>query len=124
MLASGTGCAVSIHAKVLVFDKLRDQLGLIEDRIALVERLVGLAEALEIDGDDAMGSRKLRGDVAPRVSAGAKPVKKEDRRTLALFLIVEVDRGLGRTKPGERPAGAVACAEPACAEHQGDGGKT
>ena len=111
-------------AKVLVLDKLGDQLGLIEHRIALVERLVGLAEALEVDGDDPVSPRKLRGDVAPRVSACAKPVKEEDRRSLALILVVEVDRGLGRTEPGERTARAVARAEPARAEHHGDGGKT
>jgi hypothetical protein len=108
-------------AQVLVLDELGEQFGLIEHRIALVERLVGLAETLEVDGDDPVRLGKLGDDVPPRESACAKPMQEEDRRSLALFLIVEVDRSLGRTKPSKRTTRAVTGAQCARAEDEGDG---
>ena len=95
-------------AEVLVLDELGKQLGLIEHRIALVERLVGLAEALEIDGDDPMGQSKLGRHVPPGERARAEPMNEEDRRPLALFLIVEIDRSIGGPEPGIGTADRIA----------------
>ena len=110
-------------AEVLVFDQLSEQLGLIGHRIALVERLVGLTETLEIDGDDAMRLGKIGGDVPPGEGARAKSVEEEHRRPLALFLVIEVDRRVGRTKQGKGTARAVTGAEPARPEQKRGGGK-
>src|SRR4029453_10164408 len=87
------------------------------------ERLVGLAETFEIDGDDAMGLCALRRGVAPGEGARTKSVEEEHRRPLALFLVIEVDRRIRRTEQGKGTARAVTGAEPARPEQKRGGGK-
>ena len=110
-------------AEVLVLDQLSEQLGLIGYRIALVERLVGLAETFEIDGDDAMGLREIGRNVPPGEGARTKSVEEEHRRPLALFLVVEVDRRIRRTEQGKGPPAPSRRAEPARPEQKRGGGK-
>ncbi len=96
-------------AQVAVDDQLRQQLGLVEHRIARVERLVGLAEAFEVDGDDPVVAGELGRDAPPCIGAGAEAVNEEHRRPAALLLVEQLHRRIGRSEPGEpRPvAGAV-----------------
>jgi hypothetical protein len=110
-------------AEILVHDELGEQLGLIEDRIALVERLVRLAETLEVDGDDPMGLGKLGRHVAPRIGARAEAMNEQKRRPLALLLIEELDRSLGRPEPCVGPVERIAGAEPAGPERERNGCK-
>ena len=74
-------------AQILVLDQLREQLGLIEDRIASVERLVGLAEAFEVDRDHPVGVGELGGDIPPGKGARAEAMDEEHRRTFAFHLV-------------------------------------
>ena len=83
----------------MILDELGEQLGLIEHRIAPVERLVGLAEALEVDGDDPVGLGELGRDVPPGIGARAEAVDEEHRRAFAFLLVVEFDRRVGRSEP-------------------------
>ena len=87
--------------EIAIEDELREKLCLVLRRIALVEGLVGLAEALEVDGDDLVIAGEVRRHVAPREGVGAEPVDQEHRRTFAAFRRVEPHRRIRRSEPGE-----------------------
>ena len=105
-------------AQILVLDELGQQLGLIVDRIASVERLVRLAEALEVDGDDPVALGELGGHEPPRKGARAEAMDEEHGRALALFAVVELDRRVRRPEPGVRTIDRIAGTEPARAERK------
>ena len=107
-------------AQILILDQLREQLGLVEHRIARVERLVGLAEALEVDGDHAVGEGKCRRDMPPGVGARAEAVDEEHRRALAFLLVEQLDRGVGRPEPRIRADDVAGRGERTGAERQRD----
>src|SRR4029079_16022100 len=69
--------------QILILDELGEQLGLIQYRVAPVERLVRLAEAFQVYGDDSVGEGKLGRDVLPSIGARAEAVDEEHRRALA-----------------------------------------
>src|SRR5690606_28758298 len=62
--------------------------------VAFVERLVGLAEALEVDCDDPVALGEGWRDAAPSIGAGAEAVDEEYRRAFALLLVEQLDRGI------------------------------
>jgi hypothetical protein len=88
-------------AQVVVEDEFLEQLGLVEHRVALVERLVGLAEALQVDGDNPVVLGERRCGMPPCICACAEAVDEEDRLALALLFVEQLDRRLGRPEPCE-----------------------
>ena len=88
-------------AEIAVEDELGQKLGLVARRVALVEGLVGAAEALEVDGDDLVVAGEVRRDVPPGEGVGAEAVDQQHRRAFAALDRVELDRRIGRPKPGE-----------------------
>ena len=107
-------------AQILILDQLREQLGLVEHRIARVERLVGLAEAFEVDGDHAVGEGQRRRDMPPGIGARAEAVDEEHRRALAFLLVEQLDRGVGRPEPRIRADDIAGRGERTGAERQRD----
>ena len=87
-------------AKIALEDELGQKLGLIARRVALVERLVGAAEALEVDGDDLVVAGEVRRDMPPGEGVGAEAVDQQDRRAFAALDRVELDRRVRRPEPG------------------------
>jgi hypothetical protein len=103
-------------AQVLVLDHLSQEFGLIVDRVASVERLVRLAETLQVDGDDPVALGQLGGYVPPGIGAGAEAMDEKEGRALALLVIVELDRRVRRSEPGIWTLDRIAGTEPARAE--------
>ena len=66
----------------------------------LVERLVGLPEAFEVERDHMMRARQRRHHVTPGEERSTKSVQEDQRRTIAPLLGVE--RGDGAPRHFER----------------------
>ena len=88
-------------AEIALEDQFGQKLGLVARRVALVERLVGAAEALEVDGDDLVVAGEVGRDVPPGEGVGAEAVDQQDRGAFAALDRVELDRRIRRPEPRE-----------------------
>ena len=77
-----------------------DEGGLVGGGVGLVARLVGAAEAAQVERDDAVGLRQGGHDVAPGEGRGAEPVDEHQRRAGAGLLDVQRRSAAG---PAPRP---------------------
>jgi len=103
-------------AQTAFADEGGDERGLVDRRVVIIERLVRVAEALEVECDHPVGACERRNDVAPGEERPAEAMQEDERRSFPGLLDIKG----GRSAPGRIESDSVARASASCAPKRGE----